>query len=195
MTSNTANTKSTCSATKLQLQPNYCDMQTFSSTFLSSGTKKTSKENGSNLWATEDLEDWCIHNKHLRSWEKLQLGFTSKYPFQFSFVSLFYPSPPMLHKANLLSDGSSTSVCWGRRDWEGFSNENKEGKNDGGSKEKESDRLLRLRSFTDPPVCVAAVVVIVGADFDGSQVAAGMDLISQTTALWEGRKRERVCVF
>lgn len=52
-----------------------------------------------------------------------------------------------------------------------------------GQRQGESDRLLRLRSFTDPPVCVAVVVVMVGADFDGSRVAGGMDLISQTTAL------------
>lgn len=116
-------------------------------------------------------------------------------PFNSLSSAFPYLSPPMLHKANLLSDSSSTTVCWGRCDWEGFSNENKEGKNDGGSKEGESDRLLRLRSLTDPPVCVAVVVVMVRADFDGSQVVGGMDLISQTTALWEGRKRERVCVF
>lgn len=53
----------------------------------------------------------------------------------------------------------------------------------------ESDRLLRLGySFflfffnTDPPVCVGVVVVMVGSDFDGSRVAGGIDLISQTAA-------------
>lgn len=32
-------------------------------------------------------------------------------------------------------------------------------------------------------VCMAVVVVTVGSDFDGSRVAWGMDLISQTAAL------------
>lgn len=70
----------------------------------------------------------------------------------------------------------------------------------------ESDRLLRLRYcffvfvffLTDPPACVAVLVATVGPDFDGSTVAGGIDLISQTAASWEGgggrvREGEGVC--
>lgn len=44
-------------------------------------------------------------------------------------------------------------------------------------------------------MCVAVEVVTVGADFDGSKVAEGKKLISQTTALREKQRiRERACV-
>lgn len=69
----------------------------------------------------------------------------------------------------------------------------------------ESDRLLRLRYcffgvffffLTDPPACAAVLVVTVGPDFDGSTVAGGIDLISQTAASWGGGgQKGRGCLF
>lgn len=55
--------------------------------------------------------------------------------------------------------------------------------------------------LTDPPACAAVLVVTVGPDFDGSTVAGGIDLISQTAASWEGggevgeSERDRVSVL
>lgn len=79
---------------------------------------------------------------------KLQLGYTSKYPFRFSFVSLSLPPPPhMLHEANLSSDSRSTTVFWDWCDCEGFSNENKEAKNDGGSTAGRRWQAARAEAF------------------------------------------------
>lgn len=55
--------------------------------------------------------------------------------------------------------------------------------------------------LTDPPACAAVLVVTVGPNFDGSTVAGGIDLISQTAASWEGgvwgweSQKGRGCLF
>lgn len=66
-------------------------------------------------------------------------------------------------------------------------------------KRKAGQAAERFFFLTDPPACAAVLVVTVGPDFDGSSVAGGIDLISQTAASWGERggesERERVSVL